>query len=61
MDHTEDVGERFAQEARRIHHGDAPERGIRGQASAEETRELLEEGIDILPLPLPAGLKGPLQ
>ncbi len=61
MDHTEDVGERFAQEARRIHHGDAPERGIRGQASVEETRELLEEGIDILPLPLPAGLKGPLQ
>ena len=48
---TEDVGPRFAEEARRIHHGDAPERAIRGQASAEETRDLLEEGIPVLPLP----------
>ena len=57
--HTEDVGLRFAEEARRIHHGDVPERGIRGQASPEETQALLEEGIAILPLP--EVLKEPLQ
>lgn len=48
---SEDVGPRFAEEARRIHQGDAPERAIRGQASAEETRELLEDGVPVLPLP----------
>ncbi|MBF5003509.1 DUF1178 family protein [Diaphorobacter caeni] len=58
---TENVGERFAQEARRIHYGDAPERGIRGQASAEETAELLEEGIDVMPFVLPESAKETLQ
>lgn len=58
---TDDVGERFADEARRIHHGEAPERGIRGQASPQETRALLEEGIGVLPLPVPRALKGTLQ
>lgn len=58
---TEDVGERFAQEARKMHYGETEERGIRGQASAQETMELLDEGIEILPLPVPKGLKGPLQ
>ena len=48
---TEDVGRRFPQEARRIHHGDAPERAIRGEASLEEARELLEEGVPVLPVP----------
>lgn len=48
---TEDVGERFAEEARRIHHGDADSRAIRGQASGEELRDLLEEGIRVLPVP----------
>ena len=61
MAQTEDVGERFAEEARAIHYGDAEERGIRGQASAEETRALLEEGISVLPLPVPKALKEPLQ
>lgn len=61
MSQTEDVGERFAEEARRMHYGETAERGIRGQASREETRELLEEGIPVLPLPLPKGLKGPVQ
>ena len=61
MANTEDVGERFAEEARRIHYGETEERGIRGQASHEETLELLEEGIGVLPLPVPKGLKGPLQ
>ena len=61
MANTEDVGERFAEEARKIHYGESEERGIRGQASREETQALLEEGIGVLPLPLPKGLKGPLQ
>ncbi len=55
---TEDVGERFPEEARRIHYGETAQRGIRGQASAEERAELAEEGIEVMPLPLPAGLKG---
>jgi hypothetical protein len=51
----------FAEEARKIHYGETEERGIRGQASREETESLLEEGIGVLPLPVPKGLKGPLQ
>lgn len=58
---TEDVGTRFAEEARRIHYGETPQRGIRGQASQAETEALLDEGIAVLPLPLPDALKGPLQ
>jgi hypothetical protein len=61
MANTEDVGEKFAEEARKIHYGESEERGIRGQASREETEALLEEGISVLPLPVPKGLKGPLQ
>jgi hypothetical protein len=61
MANTEDVGERFAEEARKIHYGETEERGIRGQASAEQTRELLDEGIGVLPLPIPKALKGPVQ
>jgi len=61
MANTEDVGNRFAEEARKIHHGEAEERSIRGQASREETEALLDEGIDILPLPVSAGLKETLQ
>ncbi|MGA8516275.1 MAG: DUF1178 family protein [Burkholderiaceae bacterium] len=58
---TEDVGSQFASEARKIHYGEAKERSIRGQASQDETLELLDEGIDVLPLPLPAVLKETLQ
>ena len=61
MANTTDVGQRFAEEARKIHYGEAPERGIRGQASAREARELMEEGIGVLPFALPEALKGPLQ
>lgn len=61
MANTEDVGNKFAEEARKIHYGETEERHIRGQASREETEALLDEGIDILPLPVPAGLKEPLQ
>jgi hypothetical protein len=48
---TVDVGSRFPQEARRIHDSESPEQPIRGQATAEEARELLDEGIGILPIP----------
>jgi hypothetical protein len=48
---TEDVGDRFTHEVRRMHYGDAESRSIRGKASLKETVELLEEGIDIVPLP----------
>lgn len=48
---AEDVGERFAEEARRIHYGESPQRHIRGASSLAQTRELLEEGIAVLPLP----------
>jgi hypothetical protein len=58
---TEDVGNDFAREARKIHYGESKERGIRGQASHDETMELLDEGIQVMPLPLPKALKGPLQ
>jgi hypothetical protein len=58
---TEDVGDRFADEARRMHYGEAEERGIRGQATPEQTVALLEEGIPVLPLPIPAALKETLQ
>jgi hypothetical protein len=58
---TENVGERFAEEARRIHYGEAEQRGIRGQASREDRQALEDEGIEVHPLPLPAALKDPLQ
>ncbi len=58
---TEDVGERFADEARRMHYGDTEARNIRGQASMKETVELLEEGIEVMPLPMPAAVKETLQ
>jgi hypothetical protein len=61
MANTEDVGERFAEEARRIHYGETEERSIRGQASPDEAEALLEEGIGVLPLPIPKALKGPVQ
>jgi hypothetical protein len=48
---TEDVGERFADEVRAMHHGDTDERAIRGKTTPDVAMELLEEGIDILPLP----------
>ena len=50
---AEDVGKRFAEEARRIHYAEAPARSIRGEASLLEAAELIEEGIPVLPMPLP--------
>ena len=59
---TEDVGERFPDEVRAMHHGDAPERAVRGQASPEERQALRDEGIEVIALPMPddEGSKGPL-
>jgi hypothetical protein len=61
MANTEDVGQNFAEEARKMHYGESEERNIRGKASLEETQELLDEGIDVLPLPVPDALKSGLQ
>lgn len=49
---TEDVGERFVEEARRIHYGEAQARNIRGQATPEQRAELQDEGIEVLTLPM---------
>lgn len=61
MASTEDVGERFAEEARRIHYGETERRGIRGQASADEREALRDEGIETMTIPVPRALDGPLQ
>jgi hypothetical protein len=47
----DNVGDRFPEEARRIHYGEAEEREIFGQASLEEAKDLIEEGISVRPLP----------
>ncbi|HEY3951720.1 DUF1178 family protein [Phenylobacterium sp.] len=47
----DDVGDAFAREARAIHEGRAEDRGIYGQATSAEVRELVEDGVPIAPLP----------
>lgn len=49
---SEDVGERFPEEARKIHYGEAEARGIIGEASLAEVKALVDEGIEIAPLPV---------
>jgi hypothetical protein len=61
MANTDDVGNKFAEEARRIHYGETPERAIRGQATTEDAQSLREEGIDVMPLNLRRTPKGTLQ
>ena len=61
MHKTEDVGDRFPEEARRIHYGEAQERGIRGSATRADADALREEGIEVVSLPVPELLKGPVQ
>ena len=58
---TTDVGSDFAEEARKIHYGETPTRGIRGTATVDETHALADEGIEVLSFPLPAPSKGHLQ
>lgn len=48
---SEDVGTAFADEARKIHYNEAPERPIRGQATVEECKALCDEGINVVQLP----------
>ncbi|MCC6196481.1 MAG: DUF1178 family protein [Burkholderiales bacterium] len=48
---TEDVGERFPEEARKIHYDEAPKRAIRGKATKEDAQALTDEGIEFTPLP----------
>jgi len=48
---ADNVGKNFASEARRIHHGDAPQRAIIGEAKMDEAKALIDEGIKIAPLP----------
>ncbi len=50
-EHSEYVGSRFPEEARKIHYEEAEQRGIYGEASLEEAKELIEEGVDVLPVP----------
>lgn len=61
MENTVDVGERFAEEARRIHYGETDERAIRGRTTADEAQALRDEGIEIASLPVPVALKDSLQ
>ena len=61
LDTTENVGERFAEEARRIHYGEVPQRGIRGQATAQEREALRDEGIETVAIAVPHALDGPVQ
>ena len=46
------VGQRFPEEARKIHYGETEHRSIYGEASPEEAKELHDEGIDFHPLPI---------
>ena len=48
---AENVGEKFPEEARKIHYGESESRAIYGNASTEEVSELVEEGVEIVPLP----------
>lgn len=61
MAHTEDVGERFADEARAMHQGEVAHRQIRGQTSPQEALELMEEGIEVIALPMLPAIKETLQ
>lgn len=58
---TTDVGDKFAEEARKIHYGEGDGRAIRGQTTRAEAEALLDEGIAVMPLVLPEALKGQLQ
>ena len=52
-ENTEETGKNLAEEARKVHYHEAPRRSLRGVATPEEVKELSEEGIDLIPLPIP--------
>jgi hypothetical protein len=58
LEGSEGVGDRFADEARAIHLGEAPKRSIYGRATGEQARDLVEEGIPVAPLPFPVAEPG---
>jgi hypothetical protein len=58
---TTDVGDQFAEEARKMHYGEKKPHSIRGTATLDEAHALADEGIEVIPLPLPIAQKGPLQ
>lgn len=58
---TTDVGDQFAEEARKMHYGERKAEAIRGTATPDETHALVEEGIEVLSFPLPLGLKRSVQ
>jgi hypothetical protein len=61
MGRSEDVGNAFAEEARKIHYKESPERSIRGQTTLDEAEALRDEGIEIMPMPLIPAFKNTLQ
>jgi hypothetical protein len=61
MSRSEDVGSEFAEEARKMHYKESPERSIRGHTTADEAESLREEGIEVLSLPVIPLLKNTLQ
>jgi hypothetical protein len=61
MGKSEDVGGSFAEEARKIHYKESPERSIRGQTTLDEAEALLDEGIEIMAIPMMAAFKNTLQ
>ena len=61
IEHSEDVGDAFPEQARKMHYGELDEAPIRGQASPEETEALREEGIEVVSLPIPNVSQGKLQ
>jgi hypothetical protein len=58
LESSEDVGSRFASEARAIHEGEADNRMIHGQATPTEAKSLVEDGVPIAPLPFPVRAAG---
>jgi len=61
MGRSEDVGSSFAEEARKIHYKESPERSIRGQTTLDEAEALREEGIEVLAMPMLPAFKNTLQ
>ncbi len=49
---SDNVGNKFPDEARKIHYGEVEKRSIYGQANAEDVKELVEEGVEVMPLPI---------
>jgi hypothetical protein len=52
---ADNVGNKFPEEARKMHYGDIEQRAIYGEATSEEARDLIEEGVDVAPLPVLPG------